>query len=372
MNDMQAKRVNGTEGVALMERLDPNSPVYAVRWDIKENKGTTGSSAFGVNYMEAMFAHEPAMQEVASTVADWLRSETGPEPLLLDGDRLWFEPEERNSLESYLQGTEGTVKLRTLEGTLRTLDAAVALRVIQEMNAYAVALESYLQGVAEKLNAAEDMEGINAVDLYGGKPEEAMMSEMFIQDELIDEEANSPTVQATKLASMVVNKVPLTAAEALSLKALFPVWGSARLPMGTKVAAGFRFTYEGTLYEVVLEHALQADWLPGVVPACVCAVPTGSGALRMPSWGRRPQLWNSAAEILPCVVPTALSPISWQPRWMTASWALPKSCAGATSCRQRRASWPCCVCWACLRRGTPISRCCWTATANASPSGIRA
>ena len=75
---------------------------------------------------------------------------------------------------------------------------------------------------------------------------------------------------------------------------------------------------------------------------------------------------------LPCVVPTALSPISWQPRWMTASWALPKSCAGATSCRQRRASWPCCVCWACLRRGTPISRCCWTATANASPSGIRA
>lgn len=266
MNDMQAKRVNGTEGVALMERLDPNSPVYAVRWDIKENKGTTGSSAFGVNYMEAMFAHEPAMQEVASTVADWLRSETGPEPLLLDGDRLWFEPEERNSLESYLQGTEGTVKLRTLEGTLRTLDAAVALRVIQEMNAYAVALESYLQGVAEKLNAAEDMEGINAVDLYGGKPEEAMMSEMFIQDELIDEEANSPTVQATKLASMVVNKVPLTAAEALSLKALFPVWGSARLPMGTKVAAGFRFTYEGTLYEVVLEHALQADWLPGVVP----------------------------------------------------------------------------------------------------------
>ena len=263
---MQAKRVNGTEGVALMERLDPNSPVYAVRWDIKENKGTSGSSAFGVNYMEAMFAHEPSIEEVALVVADWLRSETQPEPLQLDGDLLWYEPEERSSLESYLQGTEGTVKLRTLEGTLRTLDAAVALRVIQEMNAYAVALESYLQGVAEQLDAAEDMEALNAVDLYGGKPSPNKQSELFLQTILASEEANSPTAQATKLASMVVNKVPLTAAEALSLKALFPVWGSARLPMGTKVAAGFRFTYEGTLYEVVLEHALQADWLPGVVP----------------------------------------------------------------------------------------------------------
>lgn len=65
------------------------------------------------------------------------------------------------------------------------------------------------------------------------------------------------------IPAKINDAAPLPEAEALKHSVWYPEWGDENAPMGKEVAAGFRFTYGGTLYEVVQPHALQAGWMPG-------------------------------------------------------------------------------------------------------------
>lgn len=60
-----------------------------------------------------------------------------------------------------------------------------------------------------------------------------------------------------------INERPLPAADALKHQSYYPEWGDENAPMGKEVDAGFRMNHDGTLYEVIQPHALQADWIPG-------------------------------------------------------------------------------------------------------------
>ena len=60
-----------------------------------------------------------------------------------------------------------------------------------------------------------------------------------------------------------INERPLSAADALKHQPYYPEWGDENAPMGKEVDAGFRMNHDGTLYEVIQPHALQADWIPG-------------------------------------------------------------------------------------------------------------
>lgn len=60
-----------------------------------------------------------------------------------------------------------------------------------------------------------------------------------------------------------INERPLPAADALKHQDYYPEWGDENAPMGKEVDAGFRMNHDGTLYEVIQPHALQADWIPG-------------------------------------------------------------------------------------------------------------
>lgn len=60
-----------------------------------------------------------------------------------------------------------------------------------------------------------------------------------------------------------INERPQSAADALKHQSYYPEWGDENAPMGKEVDAGFRMNHDGTLYEVIQPHALQADWIPG-------------------------------------------------------------------------------------------------------------
>lgn len=60
-----------------------------------------------------------------------------------------------------------------------------------------------------------------------------------------------------------INDRYLPAEDALRHKDYYPEWGDENAPMGKEVPAGFRMNHDGTLYEVIQAHALQADWVPG-------------------------------------------------------------------------------------------------------------
>ncbi len=264
--DNEVRKVHGTAGTPALECLDGRVPVYALRWGFSENTGDQGSSAFGVSYYETMFPHEPTAGEMAAAISGWLAGVTEPDPVKVDGHPVWYEPEDRNSLESYLQDTEGTVRLHALDGVTIAVDAAVALSVIREMNRYAVGIETWLRGKEEELLSKATAEEMNGVDLTSGKPGAVTLSTETIAGELEEERANDPGILASKLATLTVNRVSLSAAEALELRPLFPKWGEKGAEFGSERPAGFRFQYGESLYEVVVASALQEDWVPTEVP----------------------------------------------------------------------------------------------------------
>lgn len=63
-------RIQGTEGVALIECINPEKDKWRVRWDVQSNTGIDeqGILRTGVNYEEIEFLHRPVIGEVKAAV----------------------------------------------------------------------------------------------------------------------------------------------------------------------------------------------------------------------------------------------------------------------------------------------------------------
>lgn len=75
----------------------------------------------------------------------------------------------------------------------------------------------------------------------------------------------------TTMSSSVINTFALPPAIALSVQELYPEWKDK---IGENVTQGFRFRYDGVLYEVVQPHTLQKEWLPSVTTMSLYKVVT--------------------------------------------------------------------------------------------------
>lgn len=65
-------RVNGTEGVKLIECINPVKDKWRVRWDIQKNVATESNpNASGVNYEEVEFSRKPSIDEVKKVIISW-------------------------------------------------------------------------------------------------------------------------------------------------------------------------------------------------------------------------------------------------------------------------------------------------------------
>lgn len=66
------KRIKGTDGVALIECVNPPVNKWRVRWDVQANAVTDdkGEPA-GVNYMEEEFLYKPSFSEIKELITTW-------------------------------------------------------------------------------------------------------------------------------------------------------------------------------------------------------------------------------------------------------------------------------------------------------------
>ena len=394
MDKTTTKRTHGPASPHLVERLDPHSPIYAVRWDVQPNAGGQGSGVFGANYLEAVVDHCPTLSEIRELIGDWsdrLVQEAILTGMEYEGEAVWLSAENQmnyaadyaltistgganlpvtvrlgsdaaptyrtfltvEGLEAFVWAVRTHINQCILEGWLRkenvdyllyeeylkaeetmtplekakaekklevlrqreaqehyyldgvdvyatsyqrgemrkkanrgetvemqthTVPADVALRVLDQMESY---LDQTDETYTQKLRAVElaeteqDTAALNATDGYPALIRTTVTS---IQQEIETERANSPEVQAVLFAKQMINDVPMTATLALKRRVLFPVWGEEGAEMGRKVPVGFRFQYEGTLYEVIQEHQLQADWTPGMDTASLYKVVTAEHA----------------------------------------------------------------------------------------------
>lgn len=82
--------------------------------------------------------------------------------------------------------------------------------------------------------------------------------------------------QAINFIRTIINASSLTADKALEMKTLYPVWGKGDASYGTSVIKGFRFRVvtnnSDVLYEVIQDHTLQENWIPGVDTASLYKV----------------------------------------------------------------------------------------------------
>lgn len=66
------KRIKGSEGVALIECVNPGLNKWRVRWDVQANTATDDNSdADGVNYMEEEFLYKPSFSEIKDLITKW-------------------------------------------------------------------------------------------------------------------------------------------------------------------------------------------------------------------------------------------------------------------------------------------------------------
>ncbi|KAA6334809.1 hypothetical protein EZS27_016905 [termite gut metagenome] len=67
------KRVQGAQGFASVECINPQTGEWVARWAGESNEGKTsedGEPLIGVSYMEDNFDHEPTWDEVAGRVTE--------------------------------------------------------------------------------------------------------------------------------------------------------------------------------------------------------------------------------------------------------------------------------------------------------------
>lgn len=67
------KRIKGTDGVELVECVNPITNKWRVRWDVQANAGTDekGEQETGVNYMEEEFSCKPTFPEIKELITGW-------------------------------------------------------------------------------------------------------------------------------------------------------------------------------------------------------------------------------------------------------------------------------------------------------------
>ena len=68
-------RSYGSEGIALIECINPRLNKYRVRWDIQPYFNANGEN-MGVSFVEKEFLYKPTIAEVKETILNWMNEQT--------------------------------------------------------------------------------------------------------------------------------------------------------------------------------------------------------------------------------------------------------------------------------------------------------
>lgn len=239
------KRVQGTEGVSLMECINADQNKWNVRWDVQNNPETEEGHPAGVNYMEETFLFKPDLSDVQSVISIWCGSEEALARFVLDGKVIEMNEQALLFLRSQAeQAADGeTISLVTSEGVVEVAPEE-AIYIINDMTRY---LSAYNQNTLAKLGeieAADSIEILTAIDFSSGYPTATKKTLQEIRTAI----ANRPATleqQAILFARMTINQTDLSNSDALAVKDLHPAWESF---IGKEMKKGTRSVYEDKLF----------------------------------------------------------------------------------------------------------------------------
>lgn len=179
-----------------------------------------------------------------------------------NGNKLWLNSTQRIQKRDEVSRAIELGKESVTLGE-ESLEPKLVNHVLDKMATYDQSQSQAINGKYQEINQATE-ENIDAIATEGFLPEPIAIQNEDLQAADSEEDKNSVNRQMLKLLTKQVNTMELDDQVALSVKLIYPIWGSKDLLMGTQVAVGFKFQYpKGTLYKVLQAHALQEDWVPG-------------------------------------------------------------------------------------------------------------
>ncbi len=253
------KRVQGTQGVALMECINADMNKWSVRWDVQEEPAEEGRETAGVNYMEETFLFKPDLGDVQSVMSIWCGSEEPEGCFVLDGKTISLDREGilmlRDQASEALEAGETSLPLITDNGVIEVAPRE-ALYIAGRMQSYYSSYQLHINAQLEAIEKAGDIDTLTAIDFRSGYPQPDQMTLDEVRT-AISNRKPSLQEQAVNFARMTINTVELADADALAVKDLHPSWESF---IGKEMKKGTRSVYDGKLFRtrqdisVVLEN----------------------------------------------------------------------------------------------------------------------
>lgn len=184
------KRIQGTEGVSLLECVNPAKNRWAVRTDVKAKTGTNeqGEPVTGADYFERVFDHEPALAEVQSFIAECIDAFDCSDDVngfSVNGMSMWLDKPTRTSLSYTISVEEANTE--ESNPTTRLWYAGVPpvsfeipteqlKLMLAKLELYAKATYDITQSHKAAVYALETMEDVLNFDIRADYPEKLAFS----------------------------------------------------------------------------------------------------------------------------------------------------------------------------------------------------
>lgn len=199
--------------------------------------------------------------------------------MIIDGEDVWFEKWARQDYRVRIETAKRTGNNYILFRDDPT-DANVVAVILDYMDAHESKSEEVLAAKLKAVSECTSVEQVEEIGVDFGYPEIISKTSSELKADSKAIESNDANSAAATFLMATINTPEMLAQTpanlALKVKALYPIWdkdgvyGERGIKMGTSVVQGQRIRHkvnaedlEYTLFEVRMDHALQATWVPG-------------------------------------------------------------------------------------------------------------
>lgn len=166
-----------------------------------------------------------------------------------NGTKVWLSDSERVVKKAEAENAKNNgIETYLLSPELDAMPVNDALAVINSMTSRELACNQAVASKIEEIDALEDIETVDGVDVSEGFPTEVEVSDATLEKQTETEAKNNVQMQVMKLMTKQINSMELSDTEALEVKLLYPEWTSF---IGEQLEIGMRVLHKNKLYNVI-------------------------------------------------------------------------------------------------------------------------
>ena len=164
-----------------------------------------------------------------------------------NGTQVWFNAADRLAKKNEAEIAKNTGVANYKVQDEMELPVADAINLFDSMSSRELECNNAVDLKKAEIDALEDMEAVDAVDVADGFPAEVDIDKKVLDKQNETAVKNNASMQAVSLVAMQINTFDLTDAQALSVKLLYPQWNTF---VGKELKMGMKVQHNDRLYKV--------------------------------------------------------------------------------------------------------------------------